>query len=62
MRGGWFQDDSSTVRFPLQRESDASTDVTGEGAQVVMQAIGKICKEMKLHLLTCSSHPAVKPM
>ena len=43
-RVGWFWDDSSTVGFVLQWESNAhDTDLTRGRAQVVMQAMGSGC-------------------
>ena len=34
--GGWFQDDLSTIEFTLLGESNATTDLTGGRAQLVM--------------------------
>ena len=42
--GGWFWDDSSTVRFVLLRESNATADMTGGRTQTVMQVMESRCK------------------
>ena len=41
---GWFGDDSSAVGFELLWGSNAAADLTGEAAQMVMQAVGSGCK------------------
>ena len=40
----WFGDDSSAVGFELLWGSNATVDLTGEAAQMVMQAVGSGCK------------------